>query len=657
MKFLKGKLGESKATPHPLFPSLRPCTEFKGYWVSYSIMWGFIEKAVTDLTELVAPITNNNQLYLAIQNSRNDEAKFLIDMNNAEFNIHGLMANCGHGALHLACRFNNKEVLDALTNKGVSIFLLDSVGNTALHYAAKYGHIEMCKYLVDQGATKQVITKNKEGRTPYESAESHKVRQYLLPLQYKVEPEANAAAAVAGGCDISNQWGGSQNNQYAASIQENISHAVQEPPAPPPVAPQGVDYSSGNPYASSHSSLQHPTYAEYSNPFAQQAQQALVTPQQHQSAPTMSTSSTSSNSCANSTTESAKSTTIPAEPKTLSSKPEVVSEPVVEALEPVVTVPMGSAPSDIKATEPAASQGSFTGSANANFAVPAAVSIPQSTPLASVPTSAPVLPRASIPVKEAPPAAATNVPGLGQGGPYAINARPVIISNSPLKPPLTVTPAPAPAAHSSAMPPSQNDNVAVPAQTTSAPPIPNPPPAVGAGLGEHVLGQGSGDSRFINKKGHGVTGGKNRVVADGFHSSSNDPVLQARYGHIIEHKVLPPPPIFSSGSTGPSPGAPPTGGPAPPLYAHAGSGTAFRGYGTGSNSNLSQAGTGPPLPSHVPRATSAFGASVPTASAAPPPRPLFVPATIGSSTAPKCVYKDSQDVGDTNSATEGKVVF
>ena len=29
-------------------------------------MWNFLEKAVQDLTEIVAPITNTNQLFLAI---------------------------------------------------------------------------------------------------------------------------------------------------------------------------------------------------------------------------------------------------------------------------------------------------------------------------------------------------------------------------------------------------------------------------------------------------------------------------------------------------------------------------------------------------------------------------------------------------------------
>ena len=55
-------------------------------------------------------------------------------MNSAEFNIHGLMAN-GQGAIHLAAKFNNKEVMDALTNKGVSIALLDVYGNTPMHIA------------------------------------------------------------------------------------------------------------------------------------------------------------------------------------------------------------------------------------------------------------------------------------------------------------------------------------------------------------------------------------------------------------------------------------------------------------------------------------------------------------------------------------------
>lgn len=58
--------------------------------------------------------------------------------------------------------------------------LADKSGDYPLHYAAKYGHLECCKYLVEKGAP--VHLRNKAGQSAYDVADSHLVRQYLLPL-------------------------------------------------------------------------------------------------------------------------------------------------------------------------------------------------------------------------------------------------------------------------------------------------------------------------------------------------------------------------------------------------------------------------------------------------------------------------------------------
>ncbi len=593
-------------------------------------MWGFIEKAVSNISEIVAPITHTNQLYLAIQNNSNGEAKFLIDMNSSEFNIHGLMANSGHGAVHIACRFNNKEVLDALTNKGVSIDLLDSTGNTALHYAAKYGHVEMCKYLIDQGAMKQVVAINRDGRTPYDSTDSHSVRQYLLPLKFKAEAEANAAAAANGG---STQWG-NEINHYAANIQTRDPNIVVEPPAPPPIASQDIDYGGGNPYAAQQGSLQHPSYAEYSNPYAQQQQQQqqnYYTQQQPQQQPVQ--------------TQMAPP---PVDGNPYAAVP-APTAPVVQAPAPVVSVPAAV----VQAPAPVVS-------------VPAPV-VQAPTPVVSVPA----------PVEQVPstqPAPVSKPTMSPPGGPFATGARPVFVSHSPIKPVIPKTTVPvqvsAPAAPTNiyaAAPSVTAPFVRAPPIVTAAPVQHSQPPVAPSNDG-YAPG-GGGDSRFNNR------GAKGRIVPDGFHSSSNDPALQARYGHQIAQRNLPPPPIF--GAVGGNAASPPqmnsnTAGPpqmnsntaGPPQMNSNAAGppsASLRSHGSGNNLVSSGAVPTSQPPSlatrhTVPAPVVPQGTTVPSLQAPPPPTvvnthgpPSITPA-VGSSSAPKVVYDQEVSLSSTSSS-------
>lgn len=107
------------------------------------------------------------------------------------------LRNCsdaGYGAIHVACRYNNKFALTLLLDKGLSADLPDTSGNTPLHYASKYGNIDICKCLIERKCS--AAKRNTQNLTPYDVAENHVVRQFLLPLQLTSEREAQEAAGI-----------------------------------------------------------------------------------------------------------------------------------------------------------------------------------------------------------------------------------------------------------------------------------------------------------------------------------------------------------------------------------------------------------------------------------------------------------------------------
>lgn len=67
---------------------------------------------------------------------------------------------------------------------GADVNAQDKNGNIPLHAAAKGTRIDIVKYLVDKGA--DVARRNKHRQTPYDVATNHIIRQYLLPLQFRV---------------------------------------------------------------------------------------------------------------------------------------------------------------------------------------------------------------------------------------------------------------------------------------------------------------------------------------------------------------------------------------------------------------------------------------------------------------------------------------
>ena len=73
-------------------------------------------------------------------------------------------------ALHVACKFNNKEMVNEITQRGVSIeFLIARATPTAL--CLQIWTHGRSKYLIDAGAS--ILAKNMNNQRPYDIAESH----------------------------------------------------------------------------------------------------------------------------------------------------------------------------------------------------------------------------------------------------------------------------------------------------------------------------------------------------------------------------------------------------------------------------------------------------------------------------------------------------
>lgn len=178
------------------------------------------------LGEMLAP-SMQNPLIAAIMRNDQDAIQTLV----AGSSTIEICRNdeSGYSAVHAACRYNNLFALQLIFSRGVHVEQPDRNGSTPLHYASKYGHLELCKHLVERGA--YPARRNNFNQTPYDLAESHTVRQYLLPLQLSAERGEDNAPIGYGSAP------------YSASSATIYSSAR---PAPPDMAFAGASMAPGN---------------------------------------------------------------------------------------------------------------------------------------------------------------------------------------------------------------------------------------------------------------------------------------------------------------------------------------------------------------------------------------------------------------------------
>ncbi|GAB5032970.1 Hypothetical protein NocV09_01101600 [Nannochloropsis oceanica] len=192
-------------------------------------MFAFLSQG--PLAELLAPVkAPHQQLHQAIEEHKHDIAQQLLQ-EGVYFNA----PDSGRGdalPIHTACQAGNQTMIDALLQMGADLTgAKDRYGNSTLHAAAKGGKIETVKFLVAQGV--DVSRRNTYRQTAYDVAESHVVRQYLLPLQLRSEPEpAMGSLASVHNPDVIRDYSNLPPPPTA------MSYSAQAPPLPQGMQPQ-----------------------------------------------------------------------------------------------------------------------------------------------------------------------------------------------------------------------------------------------------------------------------------------------------------------------------------------------------------------------------------------------------------------------------------
>jgi hypothetical protein len=65
--------------------------------------------------EMLAPVVPANQLFLAIQHARNSEIPGILATSPVTFDK---ITESGYAAIHVACRYNNRDALDMILQSG-----------------------------------------------------------------------------------------------------------------------------------------------------------------------------------------------------------------------------------------------------------------------------------------------------------------------------------------------------------------------------------------------------------------------------------------------------------------------------------------------------------------------------------------------------------
>ncbi|WP_341811544.1 ankyrin repeat domain-containing protein [Wolbachia endosymbiont (group A) of Oxytorus armatus] len=131
-------------------------------------------------------VLSTEQLFNAVRQNNLDKVRELINqgasINAQEVGIYGKKP------IHIAAENNNKNIIEFLLSRGVSIDDTERVGNTPLHYAAWRGGLEAAEFLVDRGAS--INAADNSGKKPvHVAAENNNknVIEFLLSKGVSVD--------------------------------------------------------------------------------------------------------------------------------------------------------------------------------------------------------------------------------------------------------------------------------------------------------------------------------------------------------------------------------------------------------------------------------------------------------------------------------------
>ncbi|WP_353285220.1 ankyrin repeat domain-containing protein [Wolbachia endosymbiont (group A) of Beris morrisii] len=109
-------------------------------------------------------VLSTEELFDAVKQNNLDKVKELINqganINAQEKGIYGKKP------IHIAAENNNKNIIEFLLSRGVSVNDTERVGNTPLHYAAWGGRLEAAEFLVNKGADIDAADASTYGKKP-----------------------------------------------------------------------------------------------------------------------------------------------------------------------------------------------------------------------------------------------------------------------------------------------------------------------------------------------------------------------------------------------------------------------------------------------------------------------------------------------------------